>query len=143
MQKLRLELSRNSLITKCNLFLRPHFGYCHIIHDSPNNESFSNLIENVQNNAAPAIAGAIRGSSQTKIYRKLGFESLKFRRLLRRFICSIKLKFLSCLNIYCLFSIDLGLITFNTQILLKPTIAEQICLKKNVRNFQNLNNIGI
>ena len=32
--------------------------------------------------AALAITGAIRGTSQAKLYSELGLESLKFRRLL-------------------------------------------------------------
>ena len=44
------------------------------------NESFCNLIEKVQYNAALAITGTIKGTSQLKIYYELGIESLKFRR---------------------------------------------------------------
>ena len=38
----------------------------------------------VQCNTALSITGAIRGTSTTKIYKELGFESLKFGRWLRR-----------------------------------------------------------
>ena len=34
--------------------------------------------------AALAITGAIKGTSQLKLYKELGFESLKFRRWFRR-----------------------------------------------------------
>ena len=44
------------------------------------NESFCNLIEQVQCNAALAITGIIKETSQLKIYYELGIESLKFRR---------------------------------------------------------------
>ena len=41
------------------------------------------MIVRAQCNAAPAITGAIKGISQLKIYKGLGFESLKFRRWFR------------------------------------------------------------
>ena len=60
--------------------MRPDLDYGNIIYDQPNNESFCNLTEKVQYNAALAITEAIKGTSQLKIYNKLGIESLKFRR---------------------------------------------------------------
>ena len=42
------------------------------------------MIARVQYNAALAITGAIKGTSQQKIYNELGFESLRFRRWFRR-----------------------------------------------------------
>ena len=62
-------------------FIRPHLDYCDVIYDQPNNKSFCSKIEWIQYNAALAITGAIRGTSQTKLYNELGLESLKFRRL--------------------------------------------------------------
>ena len=67
-QKLRHILPRHSLITICKSFVRPHLDYGDIIYDQPNNESFCNKIEMVPYNAALAITGAIRGTSQTKLY---------------------------------------------------------------------------
>ena len=63
--------------------MRPDLDYGNIIYDQPNNESFCNLTEKVQYNAALAITEAIKGTSQLKIYNKLGIESLKFRRQFR------------------------------------------------------------
>ena len=68
----------------------PHLDYGDIIYDQPNNQAFSNKLEAVQYNAALAITGAIRGTSKTKVYQELGFESLKSRRLLRRLSISTK-----------------------------------------------------
>ena len=79
--KLAHILPRKSLITT---FVRPHLDYGDIIYDQPNNESFCNLIEKIQYNAALAITGAIKGTSQHKLYNELGIESLKFRRWFRR-----------------------------------------------------------
>ena len=42
------------------------------------------MIERVQYNAAFAITGEIKGTSQQKIYYELALESLRFRRWLRR-----------------------------------------------------------
>ena len=40
---------------------------------------FCSKIESVQYNAALALTGAIRGTSQTKLYIELGLESLRSR----------------------------------------------------------------
>ena len=82
--KLAHVLPRESLITIYKSFVRPHIDYGDIIYDQPNNNSFSNMIERVQYNAALAITGAIKRTSQFKIYKELGLESLKFRRWFRR-----------------------------------------------------------
>ena len=49
-------------------------------------------LESYQYNAALAITGAIRGTSQTKIYKELGLESLKFRRYFRRLCTFFKIQ---------------------------------------------------
>ena len=54
-----------------------------MIYDKPNLSSLANKIESVRYNAALAITGAIRGTSEEKLYQELGFESLKDRRWLR------------------------------------------------------------
>ena len=51
----------------------------------------SSKIESVQYNASLAITGAIRGTSQEKLYQELGLESLKRRRWLRRMCYFYKL----------------------------------------------------
>ena len=53
------------------------------INDQPNDDSFCSITERVQSNAALAITGTSKGTSQWKIYKELGFESLKFRRWFR------------------------------------------------------------
>ena len=91
-RKLRHILPRHSLITIYKSFVRPHLDYGDIIYDQPNNESFCNKIERVQYNAALAVTGAIRGTSQTKLYNELGLKSLKFRRLMSRLCMFYKIK---------------------------------------------------
>ena len=71
--KLSYFLPRESLITIYKSFVRPHIDFGDIIYDQPNNEQFCNMIERVQYNAALAITGAIKGTSQQKIYNELGF----------------------------------------------------------------------
>ena len=83
---------RHSLVAIYNSFDKPHLHYCDIIYDQPNNESFCNKIERVQYNAALAITGAIRGTSQTKLYHELSPESLKFGRWMRRLCMFYKIK---------------------------------------------------
>ena len=82
-RKLAKVLPVESLITIYKSFVRPHIDYGDIIYDQPNNDSFYNMIERVQHNAALSITGAIKRTSQLKIYKELGLESLKFRRWFR------------------------------------------------------------
>ena len=63
--------------------MRPHIDYGDIIYDQFNNDSFCDMIVKVQYNAALGITGAIKGISQLKLYKELGFESLKFRKWFR------------------------------------------------------------
>ena len=90
--KLAHVLPRESLVTIYKLFVRPHIGYGDIIYDQPNNDSFCDIIERVQYNAALAITGAIKGTSQLKLYKGLGFESLKCRRWFRGLCFLYKLR---------------------------------------------------
>ena len=90
--KLRHILPRHTIITIYKSFARTHLDYGDIIYDQPNNESFCNKTERVQYNAGLAIAGGIRGTSQTKLYHELGLESLKFRRWMRRLCMFYKIK---------------------------------------------------
>ena len=55
------KLAHVLLITICKSFIWPHLYYGDIICDQPNNESFCNLIEGIQYNAALTITGAIKG----------------------------------------------------------------------------------
>ena len=64
--------------------MRLHIDYGDIIYDQPNNDSFCDMIEGAQYNAALAITGTIKGTSHLKIYKEHDFESLKFRRSFRR-----------------------------------------------------------
>ena len=91
-KRLSLILLRKSLITICKSFIRPHPDYCDVIYDQPNNESFCAKIERIQYNAALAITGAIRGTSQIKMYKELGLESLGFIRWFRRLYTFFKIK---------------------------------------------------
>ena len=75
-RKLPHILPRQSLLTIYKSFIRPHLDYGDIVYDQPNNEDFCNTIEKVQYNAALAITGAIKGTSQLKIYNELGLESM-------------------------------------------------------------------
>ena len=81
-------LPRTSLITIYKLFARPHLDYGDIIYDQIFNESFHQRIESIQYNA---ITGAIRGTSSEKLYQKLGLESLRSRRWLRKLFLFYKI----------------------------------------------------
>ena len=78
-KKLSKKLPWYTLITICKSFVRLHLDYGDIIYDQPNNESLNQKTDRIQYNAALAITGAIKGTSQSKLCNELGFESLKFR----------------------------------------------------------------
>ena len=82
-KRLSNTLSKKSLLTIYKSFIRPHLEYCDIIYDQHNNKSFCTKIEHIKYNAALAITGAIKGTSQTKLHKELGLECLKFRRWFR------------------------------------------------------------
>ena len=82
--RLRLFLPRDSLVTIYKSFARPHLDYGDIIYDYPGNSTFSEKLESIQYNACLAITGCFRGTSREKLYDELGLESLKDRRFTRR-----------------------------------------------------------
>ena len=53
--------------------MRPHIDYGGITYDQPDNDSFCDMIERVQYNALLAITSTIKGISQLKLYKELGF----------------------------------------------------------------------
>ena len=83
-RKMNLSLPRSSLLTIYKSFVRPHLDYGDVIYDQPNNASLSDKIESAQCNAVLAVTGAIRGTSKEKLYQKLGLESLRNIRWLRK-----------------------------------------------------------
>ena len=74
--------------------VRSHLDYCDviyhipsIIHQAPFGMTINSLMEKVEKNqyqAALAITGAWQGSSRSKIYDELGWETLSDRRNCRR-----------------------------------------------------------
>ena len=77
-------LLKNSFLIVCKCFIRAHLGYGDVFCDQLNLSDLSNKIESFQWNPALAIRGAIRRTSEEKLYQELGFESRKYRRWLRR-----------------------------------------------------------
>ena len=92
LRKLQNIIPRNSLLTIYKSFIRPHLDYGDIIYHQPNNGSLCQKIESIQYQAALAITGAIHGTSLTKLYNKLGIESMKPRQWFRRFYYFFKIK---------------------------------------------------
>ena len=76
LSKLQAFLLRQSLVTVCKAFIRPHPDYGDIIYDQTYSDSFHQEMESMQYNAALAITGGIRGTSREKLYQELGLESL-------------------------------------------------------------------
>ena len=67
-----------SLLTICITFIRPHLDYGDVICEKVFNQSFHKKVESVQYNAALAMTmtGAIRETSNEKLYQELGLEFL-------------------------------------------------------------------
>ena len=57
----------NSLVTISKSFIRPHLDYSDVIYDQPNNDSFSDKIEQLQYKACLTITIAIQGTSEDDI----------------------------------------------------------------------------
>ena len=64
--------------------MRPHLDYRNALYNHTFNESFHQLLECKQYNAAIAITGTIRGTSSEKLFQELGLETLKSRRWFRK-----------------------------------------------------------
>ena len=75
-------------------FVRSRLDYCDIIYHIPSHQNHQGVtlnssmgkVERVQYQAALAISGAWRGSSCSKLYEELGWESLSDRRMCRRIL---------------------------------------------------------
>ena len=87
-------LPRKTLDQMYKALVRSHLDYCDIIyHISSVQTQFglaqTDLMENaerIQYQAALAITGAWQGSSRSKLYEELGWESLSDRRWCRRIL---------------------------------------------------------
>ena len=76
--------------------VRSHLDYCDIIYHIPSHQSQAPLgitlhslmekVERIQYQAALAVSGAWRGSSRSKLYEELGWETLSDRRMCRRIL---------------------------------------------------------
>ena len=91
-RKLQRKLPRNALLIIYKSFVRPHLDCGDIVYDQPTNDSIGKKLESFYYNAALVIIGAIKGTSQGKLYKELGLESLKLRRKLRRLLTFYKIK---------------------------------------------------
>ena len=84
-------LPLNTLDQMYKALVRPHLDYCDIIYHVPstlqgNLNCLMEKVERVQYQAALIITGAWRGSSRSKLYEELGWESLTDRRWCRRIL---------------------------------------------------------
>ena len=84
-------LPRDSLVTLYKSFIRPHLDYGDAIYDQPNNDSFTDKIEQLQYKTCLAITGAIQRTSSEYLYYELGLESFSSRRCCRKLFAIYKL----------------------------------------------------
>ena len=76
--------------------VRSHLDYCDIIYHMPSHQiqaplgiilhSLMEKVERIQYQAALAVSGAWHGSSRSKLYEELGWETLSDRRMCRRIL---------------------------------------------------------
>ena len=93
-------LSRQTLNELYKLYVRPHLDYGDVIYHIPQKvNDFSREVtlhrlmerlESIQYSAGLAITGAWKGTSRSKIYQELGWESLNDRRWCRRLVLFFK-----------------------------------------------------
>ena len=67
LRKLHHMLSRTSLLTIYNSFIRPDLDYGDIIYDQAYDASFHQKLDSIEYNASLAITDAIRGTSKEKL----------------------------------------------------------------------------
>ena len=95
MKQLKKWVSHNVLEVIYKLYVRPHLDYGDVIYHSANTNKtdiseFSNFndslkkAESIQYEAARIVSGAWRGTSMTKLYDNLGWESLNNHRIMRK-----------------------------------------------------------
>ena len=91
---LSIFLPRKTLHQMYKALIRSHLDYCHIIYHIPSVQTqfgvtITDLMEKaerIQYQAALAVTGAWQGSSRSKLYEELGWESLSERRWCRRIL---------------------------------------------------------
>ena len=96
MKRLRDILPCDSLVTIYKSFSRLHLDFGDVIYDQPNNDSFSDKIEQLQYKAYLTIAAAIQGTSRECLYNELGLESVSSRRWCRKLCALYKLLSTQC-----------------------------------------------
>ena len=95
-KRLRDILPSDCLVTIYQSFITPNLDYGDVIYDQPNNDSFTDKIEQLQYKACLAITGAIQGTSRECLYNELGLESLSSRRWCRKLCAIYKLSSTQC-----------------------------------------------
>ena len=79
-KRLRNALPRDSSVTICKSFIRSHLDDGDVIYGQPNNDSFTDKMEQLQYKACLVITVAIQGTSRECLYNELGLESLSSRK---------------------------------------------------------------
>ena len=75
LRKFQPVLPRSSLLTIYKAFISNHFDYADLVYYESYKSSFHEKLESIQYNAALAVTGVTRGSSE-KFYQELGLELL-------------------------------------------------------------------
>ena len=84
-------VDRNVLSLSYKMYVRPHLDYGDVIYHNQRSD-LMDVVERVQYKAALIVSGCWQGTSRTKLYEELGWESLSDRRWLRRLTLFFKIK---------------------------------------------------
>ena len=96
MKQMKKWIGKKSLENLYMLYTRPHIEYGDLVFDNADlnkpdvftsrnsNDKISTDIESIQYQAARIVSGAWKGSSQQKLYKILGWESMQNRRTMRK-----------------------------------------------------------
>ena len=84
LKRLSNKLPRDALLRIYKFFVKFHLDSGDIVHDKPNNESFTRKSERVQCKAGLAVTRTIKGIFHKHIYKKLALESFSVRRWIRK-----------------------------------------------------------
>ena len=82
-QNLETVLSRHSLLTISEAFIRPYSDFSDVLYDKIFHESWHKKLELAQYSTVLVMIGVIRGNNTEKTYQELGLDYLQNRRKLK------------------------------------------------------------
>ena len=148
--------NRHVLEKMYKMYIRPHLDYGDVIYHGQTNYT-CDILESVQYRAGLIVSGCWKGTSRIKLYNELGWESLYYRRHMRRLSLYYKILngqtphyLLDCINEIPVTSTNRYLMSFfpyckaywnNLEIDIKESPSIYIFKKKLMKVFRPLNKL--